>query len=575
MLFGGASFREVWFVDFEFIGRPGERAIPVCMVACEARSGRLIRVWKDDLIKMSEPPFDIGRESLYIGYFVSAEISCHLALGWPLPHNVLDLYVEFRNHTNGRYKPNGNGLLGAMSYFGLDCLAATEKEYMREKILSGGPWTEQDKTEILDYCQTDVDALARLLPKMEPSLDVKRGLLRGRYMASVARMEHGGIPWDTAKFNIAKTQWDGIKARLIHKIDGDYGVFENGVFKRSLFEKFLIERDIPWPKLASGALDLQDDTFREMARSYPVVAPIRELRSALSKLKLSNLAIGSDQRNRVLLSPFASKTGRNQPSTAKFAFGPDTWIRSFIKPEPGRSLAYLDYEQQEFGIAAFLSKDPLMIEAYQSGDPYLSFAKQAKAVPQDASKESHKAERDLFKACALAVQYGMGAQSLAYRIGKTEAEAKDLLRLHHETYRKFWQWSDAVVDHAFLYGKLWTTFGWHLYLEGDLNDRSIRNFLMQANGAEMLRLAIIIAFENGVSVVAPVHDAILIEADSAQIDEAVVKAGAAMQEASRIVLSGAELRTEPEIIKYPDRFKDERGEKMWDTVWGIIGELQG
>jgi|SRR5271157_646537 len=462
MIFPGESFKEVWFVDFEFITRPGELVVPVCMVAREARSGHLIRVWQDDLLKMSAPPFDIERGSLYIGYYVSAEISCHLALNWPLPRNILDLYVEFRNHTNSRYKPNGNGLLGAMSYFGLDGLAVTEKEFMREKILSGGPWKEEDKGEILDYCQTDVDALAGLLPKLEPFLDVQHGLLRGRYMACVAQMEHRGIPWDTAQFNVAKEHWEMIKTRLIERINGDYHVFENGSFKMSLFEKLLAEHGIPWPRLVSGALDLQDDTFRDMARSYPVVATIREVRSALSKLKLSNLAIGSDGRNRCLLSPFRSKTGRNQPSNAEFAFGPDTWIRSFIKPEMGKSIAYIDYEQQEFGIAAFLSKDPFMIEAYRSGDPYLSFARQAKAVPPDATKESHKAQRELFKACALAVQYGMSYKSLAYRIGKPEAEAKDLLRLHHETYRKFWEWSNGVVDYAYLNCELWTTFKWHL-----------------------------------------------------------------------------------------------------------------
>ena len=71
-----------------------------------------------------------------------------------------------------------------------------------------------------------------------------------------------------------------------------------------------------------------------------------------------------------------------------------------------------------------------MMEAYRSGDPYLAFAEQAKAVPADATKESHRAQRDQFKACVLAVQYGMGAESLATRIGQPVAFAKELLRLH-------------------------------------------------------------------------------------------------------------------------------------------------
>jgi hypothetical protein len=61
-----------------------------------------------------------------------------------------------------------------------------------------------------------------------------------------------------------------------------------------------------------------------------------------------------------------------------------------------------------------------MIAAYRFGDPYLAFAKQAGAVPIDATKQSHSAERDLFKACVLAVQYGMVPDALALRIGSRQ-----------------------------------------------------------------------------------------------------------------------------------------------------------
>src|SRR6478672_9966146 len=65
-----------------------------------------------------------------------------------------------------------------------------------------------------------------------------------------------------------------------------------------------------------------------------------------------------------------------------------------------------------------------MLAAYKSGDPYLAFAKQAGAVPQDATKQSHSAQRDLFKACVLAVQYGMGPDALAARIGQPPVVAR-------------------------------------------------------------------------------------------------------------------------------------------------------
>src|SRR5262249_31832041 len=184
-----------------------------------------------------------------------------------------------------------------------------------------------------------------------------------------------------------------------------------------------------------------------------------ELRSSLSELRLNDLSVGQDHRNRVILSTFRSRTGRNQPSNTKFIFGTSVWLRGLIKPPPGYGVAYIDWKQQEFGIAASLSGDKTMQAAYLSGDPYLAFAKQARAVPQDATKETHSSQRELFKQCVLAVQYGMESRSLAMRIAQPEIVARELLRAYRQTYRVGWTWSDAAVDTAMLTGSLHTRYG--------------------------------------------------------------------------------------------------------------------
>src|SRR5262249_21976384 len=193
------------------------------------------------------------------------------------------------------------------------------------------------------------------------------------------------------------------------------------------------------------------------------VRPWRELRSALAALRSTDRTVGRDGRNRTILSAFRARTGRNQPSNSRFIFGPSVWIRSLIKPPPGMAVAYVDFEQQEFAIAAELSGDSNMLAAYASGDPYLAFAKQAGAVPQDGTRDTYASMRELFKTTALAVLYGMEAVGLALKIDQPTIVARDLLRAHHETYRQFWQWSDAVVDHAKLTGELHTCFGWTLH----------------------------------------------------------------------------------------------------------------
>jgi DNA polymerase I len=67
--------------------------------------------------------------------------------------------------------------------------------------------------------------------------------------------------------------------------------------------------------------------------------------------------------------------------------------RGLIKPEPGRAVAYVDWSQEEFGIAASLSGDAAMIDAYQSGDPYLAFGQQVSAAAKGgatmAAREDH------------------------------------------------------------------------------------------------------------------------------------------------------------------------------------------
>jgi DNA polymerase I len=552
-MYDNIPFKEIWAADFEFDARSGENPKVACLVAWELRSGRKTRLWHNDF--GVAPPYFTGSDSLLVAYYASAEIGSHLELGWPVPERVLDLFTEFRNHTNGIYLPNGNGLIGALAYHGLSSIGAVEKTEMRDLVLRGGPWTD--------------GLLPAMLPKILP-----RALLRGRYMVASARMERSGVPIDTDTLALLRRHWTDIQDRLIADIDRDYGVFDGRTFKADRFASWLIKAGIPWPRLESGKLDLSDNAFRDMAKAFPIVSPLRELRAALSEMRLSDLAVGNDGRNRTTLWAFSARTGRNQPSNTKFIFGPAVWLRGLVKPPPDHGVVYVDWSQQEFGIAAALSGDPLMMSAYRTGDPYLEFAKQAGAAPPDATKASHKAVRDQFKQTVLGVQYGMGAERLASNIGQPTIRARDLLRMHRETYRVFWKWSDAIADYAMIYNYLQTVFGWRRHVSPDDNVRALRNFPMQANGAEMLRLACCLGTEQGIDVCAPVHDAVLICAPLDRLEADVARMQQAMAEASRIVLDGFELGTDAKVITYPDRYMDERGVVMWDRVMKLIGEVQ-
>jgi len=580
-MFEGFPYRAVIVADFEFefgghsskeeAGRSGERPRPICMVAHDLVSGQRWRLWRGEF--GSAPPFPTGPDSLFVAYYASAELGCFRALGWPRPANILDLYSEFRDRTNGIKLETGSGLIGALVYFGLDSIGATEKDEMVLLALRGGPWSASERSALFDYCESDVLSLARLLPAMLPRIDLPRALLRGRYMAAAAAMEFNGIPIDVPTLELLRTHWTDIQDDLIAEIDAGYGVYEGRTFKRDRWAHWLAGNGIPWERLESGQLDLSDDVFREMAKAYPAVSPIRELRHALSDMRLADLAVGSDDRNRTILSAFRSRTGRNQPSNTKSIFGTSVWLRGLIKPPPGYGIAQIDWSQQEFGIAAALSGDAAMQDAYRSGDPYLAFGKQAGAIPADGTKATHKDQRQLFKGCVLGLQFGMGAETLALRVGQPLIVARDLIRMHRQTYSKFWRWSDSAVDTAMLTGSLHTAFGWHIHVDANTKPRTLSNFPMQANGSDMMRIACILAIESGIEVCAPVHDALVICAPLDRLEDDIAKTRAAMAEASRLVLNGFELETDVTVVRYPDRYMDkDRGAVMWGKVMGLLAK---
>jgi hypothetical protein len=397
------------------------------MCAREYRSGREFRLWRDDLQRPAAP-FDTGPESVMIAFAAVAELSCFLELGWPLPLNVLDLFAEHRVTTNGAKPLCGDSLIGALAIRGLTHMNVGEKDTLRRLILDQSTWSADERSAIIDYCMTDVDALAALLPAIP--IELPFALLRGRYGAAVARMERAGIPIDVPLYCLAVERWDDLKRDLIADVDAEFGVYDDGHFRQARFKYWLDSHRITnWPHTeVSGVLALDDDSFLEQIALHPdlpELQTLRELRATLGRMRLIGLEIGADGRNRAALMPFRAITGRNLPSASKYIFGPARWLRGFIKPTEGFGLAYLDFASEEVALAAALSGDACLAADYASGDPYLRFAVAAGLAPQGASKETHGAIRDACKSLFLGIGYGMQPRSLAQKAGITVAEARD------------------------------------------------------------------------------------------------------------------------------------------------------
>ena len=109
---------------------------------------------------------------------------------------------------------------------------------------------------------------------------------------------------------------------------------------------------------------------------------------------------------------------------------------------------------------------------------------------------------------------------------------------------------------------------------GAVKANTFLNWPMQAHGAEMMRIASILAVERGLQLCAPIHDALLIEAPLDRIDSDVARLKACMAEASQAVLGdGKVCRIDADIIRYPDRYMDEHGQAMWDQIMRLLAQI--
>ena len=89
----------------------------------------------------------------------------------------------------------------------------------------------------------------------------------------------------------------------------------------------------------------------------------------------------------------------------------------------------------------------------------------------------------------------------------------------------------------------------------------------------MLRLALMQAELEGIKVIAPVHDAIVIEASVKEIEERVQGTQRAMRWASEQVLPAFPLETDVKVIRWPNRYMDEdRGTQFWNHVMKLMGK---
>ena len=591
-------FRRYAVLDFEYEVVDGGLPIVLCLVVyildSNFRHIETIRRWRGEF--GTSPPFDIDDDTLIVGYSLWAEMTCFMQLGWRFPKHVFDLHTAYLSVSNILlpYNPDEKrikqrkGLPYACCAYGIEGWEKIDKPEMARAI-GEGRWREYGQPAVFDYCEEDVRNSAALLRRQLSGhrhfapIDPQLVMDWSEYSAkTVARVQARGMPIDMLLWNLVQENKWAVIAALIARFDPSQGG-ENpiytleGEFSSWRFERWLVAAGVTyWPRLESGALQLDGDAFRMMYHAHPAIEGLHALRDSLGVIVRARIPIGPDGRNRPSLFPFATATSRN--AQAKSLYNAHASMRSFMKFLPHKIGLYLDWRTQEVGIAAARSGDERLIEDYLSGDIYHALARMCGLTALDikgwkATPEG-KMQRQRMKALQLGINYGMGVMSLARGLGRHPMIGSEVIIRHQQRYTAYWLWRAYMVQRAMLERVIRSEFdGWPLHISNSPNKRTLYNFPMQSGGASMLRLATNRLCDAGLVPSMLVHDGILFELDT---EEQVQHAIEIMRIAGTEVCGGLEIGVDvDQKLIGGARYRDKRpvAERMWQTVMEVLEQI--
>jgi hypothetical protein len=553
-------FTEIFALDFEFHCPDGANPEPHCLVAYEIRSSRTLKLLREDF--PAKPPYSVSSDALALLYSGASDLRCHLALGWPLPENYIDLGVEAKLQFNTPLGPDRGfpGLVEILDRLGIAHIDPAEKKKMQKRCAKPA-LTAEDRREILPYCQTDVVVLPELFIRLLPGMDIDQALERGAYVRETAVIEQRGIPISASEYDKIAANRKQIRLDLIKSSPVGPEIYnEKGSFVHKRFAAWLDKNGIEnWQRTdKSDRCCLSEEYIQEVAAVAPAVQPFLDLVLALKDFKKCPFGIGPDARTHADQIPFGTISGRNAPSgfvlvCAKF------W-RWMVRAPEGMALIYCDYSNEEFATAAFLSGDENMISGYALPDVYQTVADQLGVSRKNA------------KVAMLATQYGAGPRRLADSLGIPYGEAEKVFNYHKQTYSRYWKWSYECLGELKSKG-VYEVPGdrWALRFDGaDSENRDLltaRNFPIQATAAAILRQVVIDAPKQGIEIVGPLHDAVLIQAPSGEARKFAKKTCDLMRDVSRRIL-GHEIRVASQI--YLDRFEDKDGKEDWLRISTLL-----
>jgi DNA polymerase I len=197
--------------------------------------------------------------------------------------------------------------------------------------------------------------------------------------------------------------------------------------------------------------------------------------------------------------------------------------RGFI-PAEGYRFVSADYSQIELRILAHYSEDPSFVDAFRRG---VDIHKQTAALIFGVDAEGVTKEmRDRAKTVNFAVIYGIGAFSLAGKLGVAVNEGKEFIEAYFERFPGVRRYLDEQIEKARAVGYVETLTGRRRYIPEissrnfnirSFGERAATNAPIQGSSADLIKIAMInihrrLKEEGGRSrMLVQVHDELLFE----------------------------------------------------------------
>ena len=212
--------------------------------------------------------------------------------------------------------------------------------------------------------------------------------------------------------------------------------------------------------------------------------------------------------------------------------------RAFVAP-PGSVILSADYSQIELRVLAHLSRDPVLLEAFRTGqDIHARTAMEIFGVDEAGVTDDMRRQS---KTINFGVIYGMGEAALAKRLGIARSEAARFIDAYFQRYRGVNEFMEKTMADARRTEAVHTLLGRRRLLpELRSSDRMRRayaeriaqNTPIQGTAADLLKLAMVKLGKPvvpGARMVLTVHDELAFEVPASAVDEAKAKVRAVME----------------------------------------------